>query len=230
MAKKRKKTEYPGLPAAKRLMDAVNEALENVDEIVACSEHWSEDGDHLEAPPLLKQSACYKEAVDPAILKKFEGLVSFMTDVLFGVDCDNDHAVRFQIVDQGREENFLPDIVIKRLGYKAPIDKQMRQVELVKMIRDSVSERLKRMERCLEEDLKEVITRISIKRRAKDCPLCKGKGWVETDAATWEALDYGERCHTKEIGCNWQKDSTGPYRLFCACQKSEDDDDGEDSE
>lgn len=224
MAKKKAKKNYPGLPAAQKLMSAIREALESVDEIVRCSEEWDETaGDYPSPPPMLKQSASYKEAVDPKDLKKFESLVSFMTDVLFGVDCDNDHAVRFQFVDQGREENLLPGFIVRRVPYEAPLDKRLRQVEIVKTIRDGVNERLKRMEASIDDDLKKVVRATCIKQRARDCHVCKGKGWVATDKDTWEALDYGERCRTKEIGCNWQKDSTGPYRLFCACQEDVDD-------
>lgn len=221
--KKTKKVEYKGLPAAERLLAAVNEAMENVDEIVKCTDEWQqEDSNYPSAPPLLKQSASWSDAVDKGTYDKFQKLVGFLTDALFGVDCDSDSAVRFQFVNMAQEENFLPRVTVKRVRYEAPLDKRLYQVELVKMIRDSVQERLNTMERTLDQDIKKVVRRDCIEQRARGCRVCKGKGWVETDKATWEALDYGERCRTSEIGCNYQRGSTGPYRLFCACQKNDD--------
>jgi hypothetical protein len=221
--KKYSKKEYKGLPVAERLLAAVGEALENIDDVVECTDEWSGDGADRRPPPLLKSSHSWGDAVDKNTYEKFQRLVGFLTDAMFGVDCDNDSAVRFRFVDMSREENFLPAATVSRVDYEAPLDKWLYQLELVKMIRDSVAERVKSMERVLDSDIKTEIRQICIRQRAADCDLCQGKGWVETDKATWGALDYGERCRTQEIGCDYRKESRGPYRLFCDCQTADDD-------
>lgn len=223
----KKKSEpkvYSGMQAAEKLLAVLTESLDSADEILETTREWSDD----QPPPLLKCSASYKEAVDRKTFKKFKNLLCFMVDALFGVDCDHDSAVRYRLVDLAREENFLPHMTVPRLGFGAPIDKQLEQLSAAKSNLAAIQERVKLIERLVDEDLKTVVQKLSISRRAHGCKTCKGKGWIETTKETWFALDYGERCRTSAIGCNYRQDSTGPFRVFCECQKSEDDDTGED--
>lgn len=214
-------TDSNRLKAAKKFLAAVNEALEAADEIHKTTSDWSDSGN--KEPPLLRTTASYKDAVDKETFRRFDLLIDFMRDAVFGVDCDYDSAVRYEIVDLARYENFLSGVSVPRVDRQDPLDKQLRQLELARIVKSCVDERVQRIERCvLEGDLKVAVKQFSIQRRALNCKTCKGKGWTETTKEKWEALDYGERCRTSDIGCDYRKDSRGPYRLFCECQKDED--------
>lgn len=222
------------LARAQRLLRAVEEALPHVDSILKTTDLWCKrpgaksDYDR-DPPPLLKQSATWREAVDPETLKQFSTLIDFLRMALFGVDCDNDTAVRFVLRDVGREEDFLPSVRVPRVKGDSSVAKRFHQLEMAKINLKCVQSRVEQLERSFESDLKEIVKRDDRLRKAKNCKTCKGKGWVETDAATWHALDYGEKCRTGDIGCDFRAKPEDKYyktfRLFCECQKEEEDED-----
>lgn len=222
------------LARAQRLIFAVSEALPQIDKILKTTNCWSEDRNT--PPPLLKQSASWRDAVDPKTFKQFGKLIDFLRDALFGVDCDNDSAVQFVLRDCGREEDFLPSFRVPRIGDRATIRQRFEQLELAKSNLKCIQSRIESMERVfMEMDLKKIIQQEDRRQKAKDCTVCKGKGWIETDADTWHALDYGEKCRTADIGCNYTAKPTDKYyktfRLFCECQnESEDEGDSEDDD
>jgi hypothetical protein len=213
---------------AKVFLDAVHRALENAEGINKATNEWTRQEGELynTAPPLLKQSVSWLEAVDPDTFKKFNLLVDFMRDALFGVDCDNDSAVRFATVDMAREENFLPTCTVKRVDYDDPLIDRHRQIELMELNIASLQERLRGTKRCFDEDLKKKLRADERIRKAKGCETCQGKGWVKTTFEVWSALDYGAKCRTADIGCDFRlkEDRRGAkYRLFCSCQTKDDD-------
>ena len=84
------------LERAKALLELFEEDLQHADEIhETVSGDWGTDDKGFRAlPPLLKTSLSWSKAVDPEKLKRFETLVYFLKDAMFGVDCDSDSAVQ----------------------------------------------------------------------------------------------------------------------------------------
>jgi hypothetical protein len=221
------------LARAERLLRAVTEALPQIDNILKTANEWrkregsSSDWDR-EPPPLMRQSASYRDAVDPATFEQFSTLIDFLRMSVFGVDCDNDPAVRFVLQDRGREEDFLPSFRVPRVKDRASLSKRFEQLELAKMNLQCMKSTVDRMEKSFERDLTAVVLLDDLLQKAKDCTVCKGKGWVETDRDTWFALDYGARCRTADIGCDYTAKPEDEYyktfRLFCECQNESEDD------
>jgi len=216
------------LKRAKKFLKAVREALKHVDEIHDTTNEWTENEKTgaTKAPPLLKQSATWSDAVDPETFERFEKLVDFMRDALFGVDCDCDSAVSFVIVDRAREETQLPISRVPRVGWDEPLIKQYRQLRALKLNLSCLQERVSAKERGLEEDISKLLRKEERLSKAEGCHVCLGKGWVDTDFETWNALDFQEKCKTEEIGCN-RNVTEAPkscysrrtkFRLFCECQ------------
>jgi hypothetical protein len=200
------------LNRAKALLEAIKTALPHADGIHEATSGWVAGED---PPPLLKSSDSYRKAVDPETLAQFRTLTSFLTDALFGVDCDNDHAVRFAFVDQGRELNLLPFWRITKADeYDDPLEDRYRQWELTQNVADSVQTKADSMKRVLDEDMKEIIKRDAVRRAAQDCYDCKGKGWVEASEQDIEGFYYGIYCENWGIGAG----RNGPYRFPCKCQ------------
>lgn len=144
------------LDKANKLLTAVREALESADEILATTTDWTDD-----PPPLLKQNYSWKEAVDPKTFDQFEKLTAFLVNALFGIDCDHDSAVRFQMVNLNKEENFLPQMTVPRTNFRSSLSKRYRQYEVAKIILSCVQSRVETMERCLDHDLKSLIEKTS---------------------------------------------------------------------
>jgi len=216
-------TEEEKLARAERLLVAIREALPHVDEIYETVNNWVAGED---PPPLLKQNSSWREAVDPTTLEQFRTLTAFLTQALFGVDCDNDRAVQFAFVDRSREENFLPHWRIPLVDdVDGDLDKRYRQWELAQNIVDQAKSRADSMKRMLDEDIKKIVQRESRLQRAQDCEECKERGWKDVDPDVWFALDYGMKCRTAQIGCNFRLKEPTPgakYRVFCYCQEDSD--------
>ena len=217
-----------GIKRAKKFLKAVREALKHAKAIHATVSVYPEvEGKpYRDSPPLLKESAGWE--VDPEEFEAFEYLVHFMSEAIFGVDCDSDSAVRMAFVNMQQHENFLPPCRVERIDWdeRGDLLRRQRQIELVKIIINSARSRLEGMERCYEDDLKKFLRYHQRLKLAKGCATCDGKGWVDTDWETWNALDYQEKCRTEDIGCdrNLKEPPTNRYsraklRLFCECQK-----------
>lgn len=217
---------------AERLLHAVTEALPQIDNILKTTDEWSDD--LKTKPPLLRTSYSYRDAVDPETFKQFSTLIDFLRMAVFGVDCDCDPAIRFDLLDRSREEDFLPACRVPRVGDDASIAKRFQQLELARINLKCIQSTVERMEKNFEADLKEIIKKDDRRQKAKDCETCKGKGWIETDAATWHALDYGEKCRTADIGCDFRAKPDNKYyktfRLFCECQNESDEEASEDDD
>jgi hypothetical protein len=200
------------LNRAKALLEAIKTALPHADGIYKATNDWVAGED---PPPLLKFSGSYQEAVDTKTLEQFKTLVAFMTDAVFGVDCDHDSAVRFAFVDQGREENLLPFWRIKRVDdVDGSLEDRLRQMELMQNVADSAQAKADHMKKFLDEDIKAVVRREALHRAAKECEPCKGKGWVKATKKDIEGFYYGIYCENWGIGAY----RNGPFRFPCHCQ------------
>lgn len=200
------------LEAAKKLLAAVEEALPLADEIYKHTNDWVAGED---PPALLKFSGSYREAVDPETLEKFRTLTAFLTDALFGVDCDNDHAVRFAFVDQGREENLLPFRRVARVdSYEDSLEKRFHHWKGIQDIADTAQSKADREKEFLDGDIKKLVMLDALRRAAVECETCEGKGWIKTTEEALEGYWYGIYCEGWGIGAY----RNGPFRLPCECQ------------
>jgi hypothetical protein len=213
--------KHEGLELAQALLKTANAAMENIEEVCDTVGRWDDDGN---PPPLLKTVSSYTSDVDKEKFEQFHSLVHFLREAIFGVDVDNDSVVRFSLVHLGMHENVLPTFYVPRADWGDPLDKRFQQVKLAQANADVLQARVDSMRKAIDEDVERLIKLSSMRQRAKDCDVCKGKGWVKTDYETWAALDYQDKCKTELIGCNlnirekptW---GGGVFRLFCECQK-----------
>jgi hypothetical protein len=195
-------------------LDAINKAMEHVDDVVATVNEYGENHDY---PPLAASYTSRKDAIDVEKMKKMEDLVYFMTRALFGRDCDNDSVVAFSMVHLGSHEDFLPFWRVKRVDdWDDPLEARLRNVELVQNILDNVKEKLRFKKKGIEEDVKKIIRKDARLTAAKDCPNCRGKGWE--DAGKQESTSYKVYCENWGIGAK----RDGPYRFPCECQSERD--------
>lgn len=228
MTATKKPTAKQGLKHAEEFLKAIKKAMKHAEAIEATVEEYQQvEGDNL--PPLLKSTSDW--AVPKKDIAAMRSLMNFFRRAIFGVDCDSDNAVFFSICDRTREENFLPTCHVPRVDWDdASLYKRYEQLRKARLIVSSAQGRVDIMERCLDEDLQKIIKKDDRLRKSKNCPTCRGKGWVESDQETWEALDYYQKCLTGDLGCKWRhwdhenNRGKGPYRLFCECQKDDDDD------
>ncbi len=227
----KKPTAKQGLKHAEEFLKAIKKALKHAEAIEATVEEYQQvEGDgYPDDPPLLKANSEW--IVPKKKIEGFRSLMNFFRRAIFGVDCDSDNAVFFSICDRTREENFLPTCHVPRVDWEdASLYKRYDQLRKARLIVSSAQGRVDIMERCLDEDLQKIIRKDDRLRKAKNCPTCRGKGWIESDQETWEALDYGAKCRTGEFGCKWRhwdgknNRGKGPYRLFCECQEDEEGD------
>lgn len=197
-------------------LDAIHKAMENIDDVDASVNAYTDDG--CVAPPLATRCSSYKDAIDEDKFEKMERLVQFMTVALFGRDCDSDSVVRFSLVHLGTHENLLPIWRVPKVDdWDDPLEDRLRNCELVQNILDGVKEKLKFKKRGIDEDIKKIIKKDARLSAAKDCSRCRGKGWVEKNASV-KSTSYNVYCENWGIGAK----RDGPYRFPCKCQSERD--------
>lgn len=101
------------LEQAKALLAAFEEAMPHHDAICDTVTQGCAGEDD---PPLLRCSASWREAVDPEKLKQFQGLIHFLKEAIFGIDCDSDSAVRVIVIDRGRDQRRGMNFKIPRIS------------------------------------------------------------------------------------------------------------------
>lgn len=97
------------LDLAKKLLAVFKEAMPHYDAICDTVSDWVAGED---PPPLLRCSYTWSEAVVPEEFDQFRGLLHFLNEAIFGVDCDNDSAVKIVLVDKARD--------MRRFGFAIP--------------------------------------------------------------------------------------------------------------
>jgi len=197
----------------KKLKAALEEAMEHPKEIEK-SLAWVNSS----LPDIIPSHADWPHTEEK--IEAFRALVEFARMTIFGVDCDSDCQIRYRIQDRKREEDFLPMLRVPRVDWDGPVYPQFRAVSNAKAIAASAQSTVERMEKGLQHDIEEIVQLHDLKRKAKYCDICGRKGWVDTDKDTWVNLDYGVKCQTKILGCNFRDDKP-PYRIFCECQEDE---------
>jgi hypothetical protein len=124
-------TKEERLERAKKLLAAVEEAMPYTDEIHKTVSQWDADKN---PPPLLRSSYSWSEAMESneEKLKQFETIVHFLTETIFGVDCDNDSVLNFVFIDKSRYQHRLPPFKVPRLPDKSTLKEIMRALDLAK--------------------------------------------------------------------------------------------------
>jgi len=92
------------------------------DAVCDATGNWVAGGD---PPPLLRFSDTWRKAVDPEKLEQFKGLVHFLKEAIFGVDCDNDSAVRVIVIDRARDQRRGMNFKIPRIPDKPTLKEIM---------------------------------------------------------------------------------------------------------
>lgn len=216
-------TTKPDTSRAKEFLRAVKKALKHAKEIHNASSEWTTDEKkgYAKKPPMLRTTSNWE--VDDDTFEAFELLVDFMSNALFGVDCDSDSAVLIAMVNRKKHENFLPTCRVPRMDWNDPdLLKRFRQLSLAQIVMHSWRERYETMERGFMADVETHLKEQKRLRLAKGCELCAGNGWTDTDYVTWNALDWQTKCQTALIGCDphtKEERSRGTYRIFCGCQQ-----------
>jgi hypothetical protein len=198
----------------KAFIDTIREGFENIDKLEEVltpkqGERRAEFVPHTDGWPHPAEK-----------INAFRTLVDFARMAILGSDSDGDCQVKFRILDRKREEDTLPWCRVPSSDWDGPIGKRYQALENARLIAASAQSLVKRLEEGLDRDVKEIVQKHDMKIKARYCDVCKGKGWVETDKDTWVGLDYGEKCKTKIIGCQYSNDRP-PYRIFCECQQME---------
>jgi len=108
------------LKHAVALLASFEEAMPHHDAIYeTVNGDWgTTDEGYRKMPPLLRSSLSWRKAVDPEKLKQFEGLVHFLKEAIFGVDCDNDSAVSVIVIDRGRDQRRGMNFKVPRISDK----------------------------------------------------------------------------------------------------------------
>ena len=194
-------------------LDAVHKAMENIDDVVATVNEYSDTHDY---PPLAASYTSRRDAIDEEKLEKLESLVHFLTRALFGRDCDNDPVVCFSLVHLGTHENFLPFWKVPKVDdFDDSLEDRLRNYRLAKRILETVQTTVDRKKRFIDEDVERVIKTQSMLKAAEQCDTCRGKGWIKSTKKTYEKHSYGVYCENWGIGAY----RNGPYRVPCKCQK-----------
>jgi hypothetical protein len=124
------------LERAKALLTAFEEALPHCEAICDTVSDWVAGED---APPLLRSSYSWREAVDPEKLNKFRMLLFFLGEAIFGVDCDNDSALRIILIDRARDLR-RPGFAIPRISDKPTLKEILYSLQRARLdVRSSQS-------------------------------------------------------------------------------------------
>ena len=103
-------------------------------------------------PPLMRSSPTWRDAMkgNREKLEQFEGLVYFLTEAIFGVDCDGDSVISTSFIDKSRYLHRHPPFRVPRLPDKPTFKQIMEARELAQTNVASAQEVL----RVIEVDLK----------------------------------------------------------------------------
>ena len=132
------------LDQAQELLATVEAALPCVEGLCGTVREWNGS----EPPPLLRSSASWRDAMkgNEKKLEQFESLVYFLTEAIFGVDCDHDSVVTTRFIDRSRYQHRHPPFRIPRLPDKPTFKEIMRARELAQTNVDAARETLRHIE------------------------------------------------------------------------------------
>lgn len=116
------------LELAQKLLAVFEECLPHVDEIHNTVSKW----ENKKRPPLLRSRESWRKCMEGNVekLEQFEGLVHFLAEAMFGVDCDHDSVISMSFIDRSRYQHRHPPFKVPRLPDNPTLKQIMTAREL----------------------------------------------------------------------------------------------------
>ena len=160
-------------------LQQVLSAMDRVEEIEKASS-WTDN--KWDTPPLCRIEGDRDKAVDPETFKKFETVLHFMLLGIFGVDEEGRSRgrwVKYYLQDTTRDAAVLPFFRVPRADYDSSLRDLVRARELAQIHAEAAQEYVKRLDKNIEQALREQFALEDFRNRAKGCKTCDGKGYIK---------------------------------------------------